>query len=132
MGLRILPLVYDPSLWLGEIVGMRRQRSELLRLARGRVVEIGAGTGLNLAHYPDGIVELILSEPEPQMRQRLERRLHSHSRAAQIVDAPAEHLPLPDASIDTVVSTLVLCTVTDAERALREIARVLRPGGQLL
>ena len=130
--LRIFALVYDPFLWLGEIAGMRRRRSTLLGGARGRVVEIGAGTGLNIAHYPDGIAELVLTEPEPAMRRRLARRLQRHARVARIVDAPAERLPLADASVDTVVSTLVLCTVNDPERALREIARVLRPDGQLL
>ena len=130
--LRILALVYDPFLWLGEMAGMRRRRSTLLGGARGRVVEIGAGTGLNLPHYPDGIAELALIEPEPGMRRRLARRLQRQARVAQIIDAPAERLPLPDASVDTVVSTLVLCTVGDPERALREITRVLRPDGQLL
>jgi ubiquinone/menaquinone biosynthesis C-methylase UbiE len=66
------------------------------------------------------------------MRRRLARRLRRHARVARIVDAPAERLPLADASVDTVVSTLVLCTVDDPERALGEIARVLRPDGQLL
>jgi ubiquinone/menaquinone biosynthesis C-methylase UbiE len=130
--LRILALVYDPFLWLGEIAGMRRRRSTLLGGARGRVVEIGAGTGLNIAHYSDGIAELVLTEPEPGMRRKLARRLQRNARVARIVDAPAERLPLPDASVDTVVSTLALCTVNDPERALREIARVLRPDGQLL
>ncbi len=130
--LRILARLYDPTLWLGEIMGMRRRRSMLLRGARGRAVEIGAGTGLNIAHYPDGIAELVLIEPEPTMRRRLARRLQRHARVARIVDAPAERLPLADESVDTVVSTLALCTVTDPERALREIARVLRPDGQLL
>jgi len=127
-----MALVYDPFVWLGEMAGMRRRRSTLLSGARGRVVEIGAGTGLNIAHYPDGIDELVLMEPEPAMRRRLARRLQRHARAARIIEAPAEHLPLTDESVDTVVSTLVLCTVDDPERALREIARVLRPGGQLL
>jgi ubiquinone/menaquinone biosynthesis C-methylase UbiE len=130
--LRILALLYDPSLWLGEIAGMRRRRSALLASACGRVVEIGAGTGLNVAHYPDGVAELVLVEPEPAMRRRLARRLQGQARVAQIVDAPAERLPLPDASVDTVVSTLVLCTVDEPEHTLREIARVLRPDGQLL
>jgi ubiquinone/menaquinone biosynthesis C-methylase UbiE len=130
--LRVMALVYDPFLWLGEIAGMRRRRSALLSGVRGRVVEIGAGTGLNIAWYPDGIDELVLAEPEPAMRQRIARRLRRHARLARIIDAPAERLPLPDDSVDTVVSTLVLCTVADPERALREIARVLRPNGQLL
>ena len=111
---------------------MRRRRSTLLGGARGRVVEIGAGTGLNVAHYPDGIAELVLVEPEPAMRRRLARRLQRPAHVARIVDAPGERLPVADTSVDTVVSTLVLCTVNDPERALREIARVLRPDGQLL
>ena len=124
--------VYDPFVWLGELAGMRSRRSVLVGNARGRVVEIGAGTGLNVEHYPDGVAELVLVEPEQAMRRRLAGRLQRHARVAQIIDAPAERLPLPDASVDTVVSTLVLCTVDQPEHALREIARVLRPDGQLL
>jgi ubiquinone/menaquinone biosynthesis C-methylase UbiE len=124
--------VYDPFVWLGELAGMRSRRSVLVGNARGRVVEIGAGTGLNVAHYPDEITELVLTEPDAAMRRRLARRLQRDGRGARIVDAPAERLPLADASVDTVVSTLVLCTVNDPERTLGEIARVLRPDGQLL
>jgi ubiquinone/menaquinone biosynthesis C-methylase UbiE len=124
--------VYDPFVWLGEIAGMRSRRRALVGDARGRVVEIGAGTGLNVAHYPDEITELVLTEPDAAMRRRLARRLQRDRPVARIVDAPAERLPLADASVDTVVSTLVLCTVNDPERTLGEIARVLRPGGQLL
>jgi ubiquinone/menaquinone biosynthesis C-methylase UbiE len=130
--LRIMALVYDPFVWLGEIAGMRRRRRELVGGVRGRVVEIGAGTGLNIDHYPGGIDELTLAEPEPGMRKRLQRRLQRHARAARVVGAPAERLPFADASVDTVVSTLVLCTVDNPEGALREIARILRPDGQLL
>ncbi|WP_051288968.1 class I SAM-dependent methyltransferase [Mycobacterium sp. URHD0025] len=130
--LRIMALVYDPFCWLGEAAGMRRRRRTLLANARGRVAEIGAGTGLNIAHYPDGIAELILTEPVEAMRRKLAHRLRRDGKSARIVDAPADRLPLPDASVDTVVSTLVLCTVDDPEAALREIARVLRPDGQLL
>ena len=130
--LRILARLYDPTLWVGELVGMRQRRAALVADAYGRVVEIGAGTGLNVPHYPADIAELNLTEPEPGMRRRIARRLERHGRAAQLIDAPAEHLPLPDASVDTVVSTLVLCTVEDPEAALREIARVLRPDGQFL
>jgi ubiquinone/menaquinone biosynthesis C-methylase UbiE len=130
--LRIMARVYDPFVWLGEMAGMRSRRSALVGNARGRVVEIGAGTGLNIAHYPDGIAELVLTEPDAAMRRTLARRLQRHGRVARIVDAPAERLPLADASVDTVVSTLVLCTVNDPEGTLGEIARVLRPDGQLL
>lgn len=131
-GQRIFARVYDPSLWLGEVAGMRRRRSELLARARGRLLEIGAGTGLNLTHYPDGVEELVLAEPDAAMRARLQRRVRADGRVARVLDAPAEQLPLPDTSVDTVVSTLVLCTVADPLQTLREIARVLRPDGQLL
>jgi ubiquinone/menaquinone biosynthesis C-methylase UbiE len=130
--MRIFALVYNPFLWLGEIAGMRNLRRAVLGNAGGRVVEIGAGTGLNVEHYPDEVDELVLTEPDAAMRRRLTRRLQRNGRVARIVDAPAERLPLADASVDTVVSTLVLCTVPDPERTLGEIARVLRPGGQLL
>jgi ubiquinone/menaquinone biosynthesis C-methylase UbiE len=130
--MRIVALVYEPFLWLGEIAGMRNRRRALLANASGRVVEIGAGTGLNVALYSDDIAELVLTEPDGPMRRRLARRLQRIGRLARIVDAPAERLPLADASVDTVVSTLVLCTVDDPVRTLREITRVLRPGGQLL
>ena len=130
--LRVMAWLYDPFVWLGEIAGMRRRRGVLLAEAHGRVVEIGAGTGLNIAHYPDAVCELSLTEPEPAMRRKLARRLERHGRAARILDVPAERFPFADGSVDTVVSTLVLCTVDDPERALREIARVLRPDGQLL
>lgn len=130
--LQVMAVLYDPFLWLGEILGMRRLRRALVADARGRVVEIGAGTGLNIEHYPDTVDELVLTEPEPGMRRKLARRLQRHARTALIFDAPAERLPLADASVDTVVATLVLCTVDDPARALSEIARVLRPDGQLL
>jgi ubiquinone/menaquinone biosynthesis C-methylase UbiE len=129
---RLFALAYDPLLALGELSGLRRRRRELLAPARGRVVELGAGTGLNLRHYPDGLEALILVEPDPAMRRRLARRLRRRGSAAEILDASAERLPLGDHSVDTVVATLVLCTVDDPRRALGEIARILRPGGELL
>ena len=128
---RVGARIYDPFLALGEHRGMRTRRRALLSRAQGRVLELGAGTGLNLAHYPDD-VELVLSEPEPAMRAALERRLARSGRPASIVVAPAEALPFPDGSFDTVVSTLVLCTVGDPEAAIAEARRVLRPGGRLL
>lgn len=124
--------IYDPFLYVGEVAGMRAARKALLEQATGRVVEVGAGTGLNVAHYPPAARELILVEPEPAMRTGLERRVRRSDRQAVIVDAAAERLPFADRSVDTVVSTLVLCTVEHPDRALAEIARVLRPGGQLL
>ena len=129
---RASAVLYDPFLWIGERAGMRALRGEVLRAARGRTVEIGSGTGLNVPHYADKLDELILVEPDAAMRVRLERRLLRSGRRARVIDAPAEHLPFDDESVDTIVSTFVLCTVESPELALREIVRVLRPGGQLL
>jgi SAM-dependent methyltransferase len=108
------------------------QRRALLARARGRVLEIGAGSGANVPHYPDGLDELILSEPDAAMLRRAERRAAACGRSPATVLAPAEALPFDDASFDTVVSTLVLCSVADVERTLAEVRRVLRPDGVLL
>ena len=124
--------IYDPFLWWGEMRGMRARRRRLIGAARGRVLEIGAGTGLNLRHDPDEIDDLVLAEPFEPMTDRLERRLSRSGRVARIVAAPAEALPFEDGTFDAVVSTLVLCTVADPERAVAEVRRVLRPGGRLL
>lgn len=124
--------IYDPFLALGERRGMARHRRDLLAGARGRVLELGAGTGLNLAHYPAELDALVLTEPEPAMRAWLERRVARSGREATIMAAPAESLPFDDGAFDTVVSTLVLCTVHDPEAAVREARRVLAPGGRLL
>src|SRR5262249_55370041 len=87
---------------------------------------------LNLPYYPDDLDELILTEPDAAMRARLEKRLRRSGRPGQVLDADAQHLPFADASVDTVVSTFVLCTVEAPDIALREIARLLRGDGQLL
>jgi SAM-dependent methyltransferase len=129
---RVFAAVYEPFLWVGERAGLREHRKDLLKRAAGCTIEIGAGTGLNLAHYPDDLDGLILVEPDAAMRRRLAHRLTSHCLGARLVDAPAEQLPFPDGSIDTVVSTFVLCTVDAPDLALQEIARVLKPDGQLL
>jgi ubiquinone/menaquinone biosynthesis C-methylase UbiE len=124
--------VYDRITADSEDAGLREKRRALLATATGRTLEIGAGTGLNLELYPDAVTELVLSEPDEHMRGQLERKLPELGRKAEVVSAGAEDLPLPDASIETVVATLVLCTIPDPEAALAEIARVLRPGGRLL
>jgi ubiquinone/menaquinone biosynthesis C-methylase UbiE len=129
---RLEGVVYDPFLWLAERRGMQRRRSELVAAATGRTLEIGAGTGLNLRHYPAAVTELLLTEPSPPMARALRRRVARTGRRASVLAAPAGALPVGDGSIDTVVSTLVLCTVPDPAAALREVARVLRPGGRFL
>jgi ubiquinone/menaquinone biosynthesis C-methylase UbiE len=129
---RVFAAVYEPSLWVGERAGLRKRRKELIERSTGRTIEIGAGTGLNLAHYPDGLDDLALVEPDAAMRRRLAGRLARSRLPARLVDAPAEQLPFADGSVDTVVSTLVLCTVDAPDLALQEILRVLKPDGQLL
>jgi ubiquinone/menaquinone biosynthesis C-methylase UbiE len=129
---RVFAAMYDPFLWIGERAGMRGHRHDLLTQARGRTLEIGSGTGLNLLHYPDDLDSLVLAEPDPSMRRRLENPVLRSELDVKVIDAGAEHLPFGDATIDTVVSTLVLCTVDAPDTALHEIQRVLRPDGQLL
>lgn len=130
-GARCVPLVYDPFLLLGELRGMRRLRGEVVGQARGRVLELGAGTGLNMKHYKS-VEQVVLTEPDPGMVKRLERRLRDSSTLGTVVTAPAEQLPFEDGSFDTVVATMVFCTVSHPQAALREIRRVLTPGGRLL
>ena len=111
--------------WLGE------RRAALLSGARGEVLEIGGGTGANLPHYR-GVERVTISEPDPFMRAKLWPKLENASVAIEVSDAGAEALPFPDRRFDTVVSTLVLCTVSEQEASLLEVRRVLRPGGRLL
>jgi ubiquinone/menaquinone biosynthesis C-methylase UbiE len=118
---------YDRFQQRAEDAGMRERRAEFLKRARGRCLEIGSGTGLNIERWP-GDVELVLSEPDPHMAAQLRKKAGGR----EVVQAPAEKLPFEDASFDTVGLTFVLCTVPDPDAALAEIARVLKPGGRLL
>lgn len=124
--------MYDRSLAATEEGGLGEMRAELLAGTAGRVLELGAGTGRNLEHYPDAVSELVLVEPDPHMAKRLRERLAGSSREATVLEAQAERLPLPDDSFETAVATLVLCTVPDPVAALAELRRVLVPGGRLL
>jgi SAM-dependent methyltransferase len=128
---RAFSALYDRSLRATEEAGLRSMRAGLLAEARGRTVELGAGTGANLGLYPDG-VELVPTEPDPHMAKRLRAKLSEAGRGEKVLEAPAERLPLADDSADTVVATLVLCTIPDPAAALAETARILRPGGKLL
>jgi ubiquinone/menaquinone biosynthesis C-methylase UbiE len=127
MGLwsRVFALVYDPFVAVAERRGLAAVRSRVLGSLSGRVLEIGAGTGLNVPHYPQD-ADVVFTEPDPHMARRLRRR------GVEVVEAGAEALPFPDASFEAVVSTLVLCTVPDVPSTLAEVRRVLKPGGKLV
>jgi len=112
--------------------GLRERRNEMLRDLAGGVLEIGPGPGINLRHYPPAVREIVLAEPEGPMADRLERELARSGRRGRVVRSAAEALPFADGSFDHVVSTFVLCSVTDPVRVLDEIDRVLRPGGSLV
>jgi ubiquinone/menaquinone biosynthesis C-methylase UbiE len=129
---RLFAAIYDPLMSGTESAGLRARREQLLAHAKGDVLEVGGGTGANLSAYGAGAVDLTVTEPESHMLPRLQRKLQSSGVTAKVLRAPAEDLPFVDASFDVVVSTLVLCTVDDQPRAVRELRRVLRPGGRLL
>ena len=129
---RAFALGYDFFFQRAERGGLRELRRRALADARGRTLEIGAGTGLNHDLYPSAVSELVLTEPFEPMARQLREKASRLSIPAEVVEAPAEALPFPDDSFDTVALTLVLCTVPEPDRALAEIARVLRPGGRFL
>lgn len=129
---RLFAATYNGLMSGTEKKGMADRRAGLIAKASGRTLELGAGTGLNLEHYPEAVTELVLTEPFGPMAKRLRERLAEDGRSATVIEAPAESLPFDDASFDTVVVTLVLCTVDDVPATLAEIARVLSPGGRLL
>jgi ubiquinone/menaquinone biosynthesis C-methylase UbiE len=107
-------------------------RHDQLAAVTGRVLEIGAGSGLSVPHYPTGLEELVLLEPNPAFRTRLRGLLDHTQVSATIVDGDVHDLPFDDSSFDTVTASLVFCSVDDPDRALAEVHRVLRPGGRFL
>jgi len=129
---RMFAVTYDRMMRKTEAAGLTDRRETLLAGASGDVIEIGGGTGANLAYYPSTIRSLTVTEPDPSMVRRLEEHARSTRPGTTVLRAPAEDLPFDDASFDTAVSTLVLCGVDDQPRALRELRRVVRPGGRLV
>ena len=112
-----------------ESVGPYRQK--LVDGASGRVIEVGAGNGLNFPHYPATVTEVIAVEPEPHLRSIAEASAARTTVPIKVVDATADDLPADEAQCDVAVASLVLCSVPDQDRALAEIRRVLKPGGEL-
>lgn len=129
----VISRLYDAVMLPADRLGFATQRAQLLAPARGRTLEIGFGTGLNLPHYPP-IDNLVAVEPDPVMRRRAAERIAdgTHDFPIELVDAPAESLPFDDGSFDTAVACLVLCSVTDPLRAIREVRRVLADDGGFL
>ncbi len=127
---RVFARFYDRVLKPSEVRGLADMRHDLLSSLAGTVVEIGAGTGLNLPHYPTDVDRIVACEPQADMAARLRARAAREPRA-EVVEAPGEALPLPDGGADHAVATLVLCTVDDLDRTAAELARVVRPGGTL-
>ncbi|MFE2009435.1 class I SAM-dependent methyltransferase [Streptomyces sp. NPDC059491] len=111
--------------------GVGALRAELLSGLGGRVVEIGAGNGLNFAHYPDGVTEVVAVEPEDHLRRLAEEAARRAPVPVTVLPGTAEALPAGDDSFDAAVVSLVLCTVRSVPAALAEVRRVVRPGGEL-
>lgn len=127
---KILPYVIDLACGVKPV---HRQREKVVPLAQGRVLEIGIGTGLNLRHYDKSkITKLVGLDPAMQMHKLAEKRRQESGIDVELVGLSAEKIPLEDASFDTIVITFTLCTIPDPIAALKEMKRVLVPGGKLL
>lgn len=125
----IFPRLMD---WGMSRAGFQRLRSKLLQSARGEVLEIGLGTGLNLCHYPAGVSRLRTVDPAPLLPDRVAERAANVSFPVELSRTGAEQLPYEDQSFDCVVSTWTLCTIPDPIQALQEVRRVLKPTGRFL
>jgi ubiquinone/menaquinone biosynthesis C-methylase UbiE len=123
--------IYTKVAEIGERRGGAEHRQRLLAGLSGRVIEVGAGSGANFAHYPTTVSEVIAVEPEPYLRERARRAAAQAAVSASVVDGGADHLPGEAESFDAGVAALVLCTVPDQPSALAELYRVIRPGGEL-
>ena len=126
---RALNRLYDPMLFPLEVAGLTRARGEVAREVEGRVLEIGIGTGLNLRHY-ERAERLVGVDPTRDYLEVCRGRSSSANLTAALVQGRSEELPFEQGSFDSVVGTLFLCTVEGPAKALREISRVLRPGGR--
>ena len=121
--------IYDRMMASAEKSFMRRVRQEIVGGAKGRVLEVGAGTGASFPYYTDG-VQVVATEPDPFMLRRAEERARLLGKLIDLKQASVEELPFEDASFDTVVSTLVMCSVGDLRKALSEVRRMLTPEGE--
>ena len=108
----------------------RQERQQALAPLHGAVLEIGFGTGLNLPHYPMAVTSLTAMDPATLLPKKVARRISEGSLQVELVRLSAEALPFEDGRFDCVLSTWTLCTIPDAVAALREVGRVLKPGGK--
>ena len=111
--------------------GQADNRGELLAGLSGRVVEVGAGIGSNFAHYPSTVTEVVAVEPEPYLRHKAEENAERAPVPVRVVDGLADSLPVEDGAVDAGVVSLVLCSVPDQSKALAELRRVIKSGGEL-
>jgi ubiquinone/menaquinone biosynthesis C-methylase UbiE len=123
--------VYQRLSHVAEAKGASEHRDRLLAGLHGRVIEVGAGNGLNFSHYPSTVTEVVAVEPESFLRARAEEADRAVSVPMTILDGTADALPVPDAAFDAGIASLVLCSVPDQVTALAELHRVIRPGGEL-
>lgn len=125
-----LPFVIDK---VCNVPPVNKNREAIVPLAKGRVLEVGMGSGLNLRHYNKDNVEFVWGlEPSHGMRRRAQYNLRQSPVEVKWLDLPSEEVPLDDNSVDTVLLTYTLCTIPDWQKALEQMRRVLKPGGQLL
>ena len=123
---------YDRMEAIAEWLGVRTLRREVFGRARGRVLEVAVGTGKNLPCYPAQVEEIVGVDLSPAMLERAHRRAAELGMEVELLEADAEALPFPDASFDTVASSLSTCTFPDPVQALGEMRRVCKPDGQIL
>lgn len=124
---------YPDFMQRAEEAGQAEVRARHLARARGRTLDLGTGNGFSVPHYTAAVTELVMVEPNPALRDQLQRRTQDvRARAWQVLDGDAYALPFEDASFDTVSASLVFCSLDRPEAALAELARVLRPGGSFL
>jgi ubiquinone/menaquinone biosynthesis C-methylase UbiE len=123
---------WDRAMRRAENSGLRELRRQVLTTARGRTLDIGAGTGANIGLFPAAVTELFFVEPDVHMIKKMRPKVLASGSRAGVLAAGAEDLPFEDSSIDTVAFALSLCTIPDPAAALDEVARVLRPGGRVL
>lgn len=127
------PRVYDTFMSpLEKNTTFQRQRQRLIAKASGKVLEIGAGTGVNFSYYTEKIESVVATDPNPEMVHKAQKKVNESRVPLKVITASAEQLTFPDHTFDTVIGTLVFCTIPNPERALKELSRVLKPGGTFL